>query len=130
MKKKFIDLPPDDPAVGDLLVGSKNGTRSYKFTIQKILDLVITLGGLLPSGGTNGQVLKNNGTAAIWSDVDISKTFAYNPDGTLASITDSQGTKTFSYNPDGTLAQIVGTGEYKTKTFAYTGGKLTGITVT
>jgi hypothetical protein len=132
VKKKYIDLPPDNPAVGDLLVASKNGTLSFKFTFTTLFDLLrASVTWVLPSGGQAGQVLKSNGAdAGIWSDVDVTQTLAYNPDGTINTITTSLGTKTFSYNPDGTLAQIIGTGEYKTKTFAYTGGKLTGITVT
>lgn len=129
MKKKFIDLPPDNPAVGDLLVGSKAGTKSYKFTIQQFCDLLVTLGGLLPSGGTTGQVLK---AGPVWGNdlaQPVDKTLAYNLNGTLQSITTPLGVMTFSYNPDGTLAQIVGTGEYKTKTFTYSGGKLVQITV-
>jgi hypothetical protein len=47
----------------------------------------------------------------------------------LSTITDADGVKTFSYNPDGTLAAIAGSGAYPTKTFGYTGGVLTSITV-
>lgn len=59
----------------------------------------------------------------------LSATLTYNLDGTLASVVTSAGTKTFSYNLDGTLHQVVGTGAYPTKTFSYTSGVLTGVTV-
>jgi|LakMenEpi03Aug12_release.lakeMendotaPanAssembly.Ray.scaffolds.fasta_scaffold215483_2 YD repeat-containing protein len=56
-------------------------------------------------------------------------TYAYNPDGTLHTTTTAYGVRTMAYNPDGTLASITGTGVYKTKTFTYVGGVLTGISV-
>lgn len=61
--------------------------------------------------------------------IPISKTLSYNIDGTLNVVTDTRGTKTMGYNPDGTLASLTGTGVYKTKTFTYSSGVLTGVTV-
>jgi YD repeat-containing protein len=60
---------------------------------------------------------------------DLSKTFAYNPDGSLLSVTDAYGSKTFTYNPDGTLAAVAGTGSYQSKALDYSDGKLIAVTV-
>jgi len=62
------------------------------------------------------------------TDFDVSKTLTYTGDK-LTLITSSLGTLTFNYTGD-VLTEIVGTGEYKTKSFNYSSGKLTTITVT
>lgn len=59
----------------------------------------------------------------------VGNTITYNGEGKLYSITTSFGTKTMTYNPDGTLASVTGTGSYKSKSFTYVNGKLTGVNV-
>lgn len=59
---------------------------------------------------------------------DATQTLVYTGD-LLTSLSDSYGTKTFSYDVDDRLTGIVGTGMYRSKTFAYTGDQLTSITV-
>jgi hypothetical protein len=58
----------------------------------------------------------------------VSGTLTYTGDR-LTGVSTALGTKTLSYNPDGTLAAIAGTGNYRSKAFAYTDGRLTGVTV-
>jgi YD repeat-containing protein len=59
----------------------------------------------------------------------LSTSIVYDGNGRVLTVTTSSGTKTMSYNPDGTLATITGTGSYRNKSFTYSGGILTGITV-
>jgi YD repeat-containing protein len=59
----------------------------------------------------------------------VNATMAYDINGRLTGMSSALGTKTMAYNPDGTLASVTGTGSYKTKTFTYTDGKLTGVVV-
>ena len=47
----------------------------------------------------------------------------------LTSIVDSKGSKTLSYDVNGNLVSVVGTGLYQSKTYVYTAGVLTSITV-
>lgn len=47
----------------------------------------------------------------------------------LTSLVDSKGSKTLSYDVNGNLVSIVGTGIYQSKTYVYTSGVLTSITV-
>lgn len=90
----------------------------------------------------NGTPLTADGQLPVWNntggyfdfDVNIfdtsrTKSITYNVDGTVNVITDAKGTKTMAYNVDGTLASITGTGVYKSKTFTYSSGVLTDITV-
>jgi hypothetical protein len=58
----------------------------------------------------------------------ISKTITYNPDGTVNTVSDSLGTKTMVWS-SGSLVGIIGTGSYKNKTFTYSSGQLTNVTV-
>lgn len=88
-------------------------------TVSKPADLVIKLPGTQGPAGPQGP----SGSA------DISRTFTWNADGTLATAVDAGGSRTFAYNPDGTLASVTGTGTYKSKTYTYAGGNLSGITV-
>lgn len=58
-------------------------------------------------------------------------TLVYDVDEQLTSFTNNDVTKSFTYNPDGTIATattVTGT-ETVTKTFGYTNGNLTSITV-
>ena len=59
----------------------------------------------------------------------VTTALTYDGLGRLDTLTTALGTKTFTYNGDGTLAAITGTGQYHSKTFAYVGGVLTGVTV-
>ena len=80
--------------------------------------------------GTVLKVQDYNGApaAVVAADCPTGATsYAYNMDGTLASMSDAYGTKTFGY-AGGKLVTIVGTGIYRSKTFAYTGDALTGVT--
>jgi hypothetical protein len=88
----------------------------------------------VPSGITDHYLLSNldyisSGHKGFQPTSQITKNITYNLDGTVNVITDAMGTKTMAYNLDGTLASITGTGVYVTKTFTYTGGVLTDITV-
>ena len=60
--------------------------------------------------------------------VETSKTLTYSG-GRLQTLSDSYGSKAFSYDASGNLVGIVGTGNYQSKTFNYTAGVLTSITV-
>ena len=55
------------------------------------------------------------------------KAFVYT-DGKLTSMTDVNGTKTFAYDGNGRLSMITGTGKYVSRTFNYTGNALMSIT--
>lgn len=55
--------------------------------------------------------------------------FTYNVNGQLTLLADSYGTKALAYNGSGQLASIAGTGKYRSKTYAYSGDQLIGITV-
>jgi YD repeat-containing protein len=59
----------------------------------------------------------------------IDKTITYDGQGRVSVVTDAQGTKTMGYDGGGKLVSITGTGVYQNKTFVYTGGQLTSITV-
>lgn len=58
----------------------------------------------------------------------ISKSITYNGDGTVNVITDARGTKTIGYT-SGVLTSMTGTGVYKNKTYTYSSGQLTDVTV-
>jgi hypothetical protein len=58
-----------------------------------------------------------------------SKTFTYTGN-LLTGYSDPYGTKVFTYDINDVLTSITGTGRYASKTFGYTLGKLTSITVT
>ena len=62
------------------------------------------------------------------SSVETSKTLTYSG-GRLQTLADSYGSKAFSYVSNGNLVGIAGTGRYQSKTFNYTAGILTSITV-
>lgn len=49
--------------------------------------------------------------------------------GLLTSLVNSKGSKTLSYDVNGNLVSMVGTGKYQSKTYVYTSGVLTSITV-
>ena len=55
--------------------------------------------------------------------------FTYNVGGQLTLLADSYGTKALAYNGSGQLTSITGTGKYRSKTYAYSGDQLIGITV-
>ena len=59
----------------------------------------------------------------------VSSSITYDGQGRVDVVTTALGTKTMTYNPDGTLASIAGTGQYRSKTFTYSGGALTAVTV-
>jgi YD repeat-containing protein len=81
---------------------------------------VAALGGDLGGTTSSGYVKLVRGLSAV---------LAYDADDVLLSKTTASGTQTFNYNPDGTLASITGTSRYPNKTFTYTDGLLTDITV-
>jgi hypothetical protein len=58
----------------------------------------------------------------------FSKVLTYNTDGTLNSVSDSSGTKTMIWS-NGILTGYTGTQLYRNKTFTYTNGALTAVTV-
>lgn len=66
-------------------------------------------------------------TIVIQDAVTITKTFQYT-DGKLSLITDNYGTRTYTYTGE-KLTSITGTGIYVSKIFTYTGDALTGIMV-
>ena len=59
----------------------------------------------------------------------ITSGFTYNVSGQLTLLADSYGTKALAYNGSGQLISIAGTGKYRSKTYAYSGDQLIGITV-
>lgn len=88
----------------------------------------------VPSGITDHSLLSNldyisSGHTGFQPTSQITKNITYNLDGTVNVITDAMGTKTMAYNLDGTLASITCTGVYKSKTFTYSSGVLTDITI-
>jgi YD repeat-containing protein len=80
----------------------------------------VVLGGDLGGSSSNGYAKTVRG---------VSATLTYDGNGRLSTMTTSIGTKTMGYNPDGTLASITGTGNYRSKSFTYSGGKLAGVTI-
>lgn len=60
--------------------------------------------------------------------VGLSRTLTYNADGTLNTMTDPNGTKTMVYTA-GMLTLMTGTGNYRSKTFTYSGTQLTDVIV-
>ena len=85
----------------------------------------------------NTRILTINGSAqdlsedrewVVGSPPAVSSVFTYNPDGTIKTIVKADGeTLTFAYS--GGKLSTISNGTW-TKTFNYTDGKLTGITVT
>lgn len=114
---RFIDTP-------DNTVTLDNTGGAFLTLWQAALDASMggasALGGDLGGTSTSGYVKIVRG---------LSSTMTYNGDGTLATVTTALGTKTFAYNGDGTLASITGTGNYHNKSFGYTSGQLTSVTV-
>jgi YD repeat-containing protein len=80
----------------------------------------VALGGDLGGTSSAGYVKTVRG---------VSATLTYDGNGRLSTLTSALGTKTMTYNPDGTLASIAGTGQYRSKTLSYSGGKLASVTV-
>lgn len=105
---------PQNPGIG----GLDELTNAEELFLTSFASLSFQLGDTIFFDG--GNLINGN--------KDVSKTFTYNVDGTLNVITDSRGTKTMVWS-GGVLTGVIGTGYYKTKTFSYTDGALTSITV-
>ena len=73
----------------------------------------------------------NNGSVDIITgpSANISKVITYNGNGTINTVTDAKGAKTMAWS-SGILTGYTGTGIYPSKTFTYSSGRLTDITVT
>ena len=75
------------------------------------------------------EVVRADATYVKPNDLlDTTKVLTYTGDK-LTSLVDSKGSKTLSYDVNGNLVSIVGTGIYQSKTYVYTSGVLTSITV-
>lgn len=60
---------------------------------------------------------------------EVTKTFGYDVDDNLILLSSSKGTQSYLYDIDGNLINIVGTGSYPSKSFTYTDGNLTQVTI-
>lgn len=121
------DGSPDTPdqVVEKVNLSSKQITQDR---IEGLADIK-RMASFNPTIGVSFKDLENTNNRVTTVIRGTSETLTYNPDGTLALLQDGNGTKSFTYNGDGTLQKISGTGAYGTKTFTYSSGLLTSVTV-
>lgn len=76
-----------------------------------------------------GTALVGHAHSGTYVPGDPTLAIVYNADGTIASVAETAGgttiTTTFTYNADGTIATSTRLGV--TRTYAYSGGQLTGV---
>lgn len=130
-----------DPALKEQLKGEKgedgkDGENGNNLTAEELRDKLESLIGenridksaIKGLEGYLAQVSKG-GSFTLQGYLNFTqqnKTFVYNPDGTLLSMSDENGSKTFTYS-SGLATSMVGDGWYKSKSFAYSSGKLTNV---
>jgi len=131
----------DPTIIDDAEDGYRVGSRWLNtLTLTEFLCVDATPGAAIwnPAGGGGG----GGGPVALGGDLGgtssagyvktvrgVSATLTYDGNGRLSTLTSALGTKTMTYNPDGTLASIAGTGQYRSKTLYYSGGKLASVAV-
>lgn len=142
-KVEIVEL---NPVVRVTVSGSQNNTVTVSnsgsaVAVQTVEDPV-TVTASIPTGSTQVDVIERvvtvespqTSTSRI---LDLVRTDAadtdlvYDGNDQLTSFTNNNETKSFTYNPDGTIATAttVTATETVTKTFGYTDGNLTSITV-
>lgn len=123
-----VNGSPDTPTeVRDKLEMLQEEERLDKKAVKGLEDIESEIDKLKrrPVGGGMSRMLGDQ----LYSPLaGVSKALTYNGDGTLNTVTDSSGVKTMGYTA-GVLTSLAGTGFYRNKTFTYSGGVLTAVTV-
>lgn len=136
------ETPVLDPQLADAnlrcVISVKRGTTN----LASASDSQFLTGGFFGASSGAGSGGGGIGPAALGGDLSgttdngyvqivrgLSSDITYDGQNRVSVITTALGTKTMTYNIDGTLASITGTGNYRSRTFTYTAGALTSVTV-
>ena len=134
-----ISTTPNGNAVGTaytettLFLGSSPVATSAidvnNFVTQVALTTAIASEVVRTNATMAAEVVRANATYVKPSDLLATTKVLTYTGSQLTSIVDSKGSKTLSYDVNGNLVSVVGTGLYQSKTYVYTAGVLTSITV-